>query len=352
MELRPISRFRIVIFLLFIILFLTVVVSISIGAVTLSVKEIWSIVGYKMGLFGDSNWLIGTENIVWLIRVPRVLLAVVVGAGLAVAGTALQALVKNPLADTYILGISSGASVGAVLAIGLGAFAFVGPVAIQFGGFIGALTAFVLVYFLAHSEGRLTPWRLILAGIGIGYFFSGITSFITLTSKNRDLAGQVLSWTMGSMANASWFDLGIPTIVLLLSTIYLIFQARQLNTLILGDETATTLGLNVDQFRKHIFVVVALIIGVMVSVSGSIGFVGLMIPHIARLILGPDHRFVLPISAVTGSIFLVWIDVIARSAFAPIELPVGVITFLVGGPFFLFILWNSRKGKWNGRYEG
>jgi iron complex transport system permease protein len=194
---------------------------------------------------------------------------------------------------------------------------------------------------MAQRGGRMTPQRLILAGVAVSYVFSGVTSFLTITSENRLLAGQVLSWTLGSLARARWADLTLPALALLLGTLYLILQARALNALLMGDESATGVGIDVTRLRRTLFVITALITGVLVAVSGSIGFIGLVVPHMVRGLVGSDHRRVLPIAALVGSLFLIWVDVIARTAFDPIELPVGVITALLGGPFFLWLLWRQ-----------
>lgn len=344
---RSRARFRLVLLVLFGLLLLSVTLAVSLGPVAIPGREVWGIVAYKIGLIPKGDWSSAREDIVWLIRFPRVLLGMVVGAGLAVVGVTLQALVRNPLADSYILGVSSGASVGAVLAIGLGIFAFAGPLSVSMAAFIGAVATLLIVFFLASVDKRITPARLILAGIGVGYFFTGITSFITITSDNRQLAGQVLAWTLGSFARANWFDLTLPAIVLLLVTLYLVLQSRSLNALTVGYETATTLGIDVDIFRRRLFLLTALVTGVMVAVSGAIGFIGLMVPHMVRITVGSDHRRVLPMALLVGSIFLVWADVIARGFHtpvgAPIELPVGVVTSLIGGPFFLWLLWQARR---------
>ena len=341
------TDFRLVVLMLGVLLLISIFICVSLGPVSISIGDVWGIAIHKFGFTEKSNWSIGNENIVWLIRFPRVLLAAVVGAGLAVVGATLQALVRNPLADAYILGISSGASVGAALAIGLGAFAFAGILAVQLGGFLGALMALVIVFAVVNIQRHFTPGGLILSGIAVGYIFTGITSYITLTSSNRGLAGQILSWTLGSLSRASWFDLTLPTLVLLGGTIYLILQSRNVNALAIGDETATTLGLNVEKFRRLLFIMTALITGVMVAVSGTIGFIGLIIPHLVRLFVHSDNRRVLPLSALVGGIFLIWVDFIARTAFAPIELPVGVITAIIGGPIFLLLLIAvQRKSKY------
>ena len=207
------------------------------------------------------------------------------------------------------------------------------------------MLTFLIVFLLAQSNGRLNPSRLILAGVAVAYFFSGLTSFITLTSDKRELARAVLAWLLGSLAGTDWPELTLPVLILLLGSLYLGLQARSLNALIVGDESAATLGVDLVRFRRQLFLVVSLVTGVMVAVSGAIGFIGLMIPHIVRLMVGTDHRRVLPVSIFVGSIFLIWVDVVARTAFDPVELPVGVITSLLGGPFFLWLLRRQLKNR-------
>ncbi|MDQ3250336.1 MAG: iron ABC transporter permease [Chloroflexota bacterium] len=327
---------------LLLILGISVTLGVSLGPVPIPAGDVWGIAAAKVGLRQGGTWSTAHENIVWLIRFPRVLLAVFVGGRLAVVGVTLQALVRNGLADPYLLGITSGASVGAVLAIGLGVFAFAGVYGVSVGAFAGALLAFVVVFVMAQRRGRITPQRLVLAGVAVAYVFGGVTSFVTITAENRLLAGQVLSWTLGSLVRASWADLTLPALTLLIGSLYLALQARPLNALLMGDESATGLGVDVVRLRRRLFVVTSLLTSVLVAVSGSIGFIGLMIPHLVRLFVGSDHRRVLPVALLVGSIFLVWVDVIARTAFAPTELPVGVITALLGGPFFLWLLWRQN----------
>ncbi len=340
-------------------LLVSITLGITLGPVEIPVAAVWRIAASEMLRIGsettslnvtgwlgiEADWSKAQFNIIWLIRFPRVLLAVFVGSGLAVVGVTMQALVRNPLADPYILGISSGASVGAVVVLAFGALAFAGIYAISFGAFLGAILTFLIVFMLAQSHGRLVPNRLILSGVAVAYFFSGLTSFITLTSDDRELARAVLAWLLGSLAGTDWPELTLPAIVLLVGSLYLTLQARSLNALIVGDETAATLGVDLIRFRRQLFLMVSLVTGVMVAVSGAIGFIGLMIPHIVRLLVGTDHRRVLPVSIFVGSIFLIWVDVIARIAFDPVELPVGVITSLLGGPFFLWLLRRQLKGQ-------
>ncbi|TGG93848.1 iron ABC transporter permease [Natronospirillum operosum] len=322
-------------------LFLTLTLAVTIGPVDLDMRTVWSIVAAKtFGFTGE--WTQSQENIVWMLRLPRVLLAAVVGAGLAVVGVAMQAVVRNPLADPYILGVSSGASVGAVAVLGLGWLAGMGAFAVSAGAFAGALAAFAVVFLVASAGGALSPLRLILAGMAVSYTFSGLTSLIVMTSDNRELARAAMEWLLGSFGGARWSNLGLPALVLLVGTGYLALNARRLNALLVGDETAATLGVDVTKLRRTLFIVLSLLTGVMVAVSGAIGFVGLVIPHIVRMVVGSDHRRVVPVSILTGAIFLVWVDVGARMIFAPVELPVGVITALLGGPFFLWMLATQR----------
>lgn len=336
-------KFRVVLALLLVTLFVSITLAVIIGPVPIPALQVWQIALSQLWPALAGDWSEAQFNIVWLIRFPRVLLAIFVGAGLSVVGATMQALVRNPLADPYLLGISSGASVGAVLVLATGLFAFAGLYAVSMGAFLGSLLAFGLVFALARQQGRLSPSRLILAGVAVAYLFSGLTSFITLTADDRELARAVLAWLLGSLAGADWPDLPLPAAVLLVGLGYLVLQARPLNALIVGEETAITLGVDPGRLRRRLFVVVSLLTGVIVAVSGAIGFVGLMMPHMVRLGIGADHRRVLPIAMLLGAIFLIWIDVAARTLFAPIELPLGVITSLFGAPFFLWLIQRRSK---------
>lgn len=346
------QRFWLLLVGLAVLLFISVTLGVTLGPVEIPASVVWRIVAFETlrriaevttlpvdtWIRIEADWTTAQFNIVWLIRFPRVLLGLFVGAGLAIVGVTMQALVRNPLADPYILGISSGASVGAVSVLAFGAFAFAGVYALSIGAFLGALLTFFIVFLLAQQNGRILPTRLVLSGVAVAYFFSGLTSFITLTSDQRELARAVLAWLLGSLAGTSWAELALPIVVLIGGCLILLVQARSLNALIVGDETAATLGVNTTRFRRRLFLTVSLVTGTMVAVSGAIGFVGLMIPHMVRLLVGTDHRRVIPISLLVGGIFLIWVDIIARTAFDPVELPVGVITSLLGGPFFLWLL--------------
>ena len=321
-----------------------VTVAITWGSVSIAPATVWQIAASQvLQLLGADTpatppWSVQQFQIVWLVRMPRVLLGTLVGAGLAVVGVVMQAMVRNPLADPYLLGVSSGASVGAVSVLAYGALAAAGTYALTAGAFAGALAATILVYALAHVQGRIHATRLILAGVAVGYVLVGITSLITLTSGQRDLATALMTWTLGTLAGTQWNELGLPTLVLAASIAWLLMQARTLNALSSGEETAVTLGVNTHGMRRKLFVVVSLVTGTMVAVSGAIGFIGLVIPHITRMLVGTNHRRVLPVAALGGAIFLVLVDLLARTWLAPTEIPVGVVTSLIGGPFFVWML--------------
>jgi len=330
------------------VLLASITLSVTLGPVDISNTMVWRIALHEaLRLCGvetsAGEWNVAQYNIVWLIRFPRVLLAVLVGGALAVVGVTMQAMVRNPLADPYLLGVSSGASVGAVSVIAWGVFSFAGGYALPLGAFLGALASCVLVYMLAHANGRLLAPRLILAGVAIGYFLSGVTSLIMMTADQRELARSVLAWMLGNMAGTQWSDLGLPALALFIGVSWLLLQSRALDVLLLGEETANTLGVDTTLTRRTLFLIVSLLTGIMVAVSGAIGFIGLMIPHIVRMLTGSAHRRVLPLSALVGAIFLVWVDVVARMAFAPVEVPVGIITALLGGPFFVWLLCRQNR---------
>ena len=336
-------------------LLLSLTLAITLGPVRMAPQLAWQITAHEIGQqlnhlglnYGGSggDWTVAQQQIVWRVRLPRVLLAALAGAGLAVVGVAMQAMVRNPLADPYLLGVSSGASVGAVSVLAFGTLAFAGELALPLGAFGGALAACTTVYFLAHAQGRLQASRLILGGVAIAYFLSGTTSLIVLTADQHELANAVLNWTLGSLAGTRWDELGLPALLLLAGVALLLTQARSLNALLAGEETAMTLGVDTTRTRRRLFVLVSLVTGVLVALTGPIGFVGLIVPHVTRMLVGAEHRSVLPVAALVGAIFLVWVDVFSRISFAPAEVPVGVITSLLGGPFFVWMLCrkNARE---------
>ncbi|WP_331461341.1 FecCD family ABC transporter permease [Micromonospora tarapacensis] len=328
-------------------LVMTLTTAVTIGPVAIPFLQVWQIVAEQIhpGWGGPVTWTPAREQIVFDLRLPRVILGATVGAGLAVVGVTLQALVRNPLADPYVFGITSGASTGAtaMLALGIGAF---GSTSLSVTAFLGAVVAFALVLMLAGGTGGISPSRLILAGLIVGYTMSAVTSlmvFLASTAGQSSIAETILFWLLGGLGGARWSHVLLPAVAAAAGTIAMATQARSLNALLVGEETAATLGVQVARFRLVMFSVAALVTGVMVAVSGGIGFVGLMVPHAVRMLVGSDHRRVLPVSVLLGAIFLVWADVLARTVVAPQELPIGIITALVGAPFFITLMRSRRR---------
>ncbi|GGP85983.1 FecCD family ABC transporter permease [Streptomyces melanogenes] len=317
--------------------------AVSWGSTSIPPGEVWGVVWRRLS--GDAPRPGTDDLIVWQLRVPRALLAALVGAGLGVVGTAVQALVRNPLADPYLLGISNGASLGAVAAIVLGAGAG-GALGLGLSGaaFAGALATFALVWAVARRGGGFAPLRLVLAGVAIGQFLSGFTSYLVLQAGDEQQTHSVLFWLMGSLSGATWTLLAVPAIAVPLALLVLQARARGLNALLMGDETAAGLGIDVVRLRRELFLVTSVLTGVLVAVSGAIAFVGLMVPHVCRLLIGGDHRRLLPISALMGALLLVVVDTVCRTAMDAQELPVGVVTSLIGAPALLYLL-DRRLGS-------
>ncbi|QHY98792.1 Hemin transport system permease protein HmuU [Streptomyces sp. S4.7] len=316
------------------------VVGISIGAVTIPVGEVWRIVLRHLtggGTTGDP----ATDQIVWNFRAPRVVLAALVGTGLAVAGVILQAVVANPLADPTVLGFSYGASLGAVLAITAAGGATLGGLGVSSAAFVGALAAGALAFVLGQKRGRMAPTRLVLSGVAVGYLFLAATSFLQLRATPTELR-TVMFWMLGSVSGARWDQLPVVATVVLASALALSLFGRRLNALLAGDESATALGVDVHRLRGLLLVMSALVTGTVIAVAGGIGFVGLMIPHLVRLATGADHRRLLPLTAVVGAIYLVLVDLLSRTLNRPNELPIGILTALLGAPFFLWLLRRNK----------
>lgn len=329
--------------ILCIILFISVILGIGLGPVSIDFKTVWRIMFKNLFNSGDiSDIKLGTQNIVWHLRVPRVLLGLAVGSGLTLSGVGMQAFTKNPLAEPYVLGISSGASAGAVLAMLVTVVLPWGKLGISGGAFIGALISIIIVYLLAQNGGEIAPIKLVLVGVAVSAIFRAATNYIVYTAPQDAQVRQATFWMLGGLGAAQWEDLAAPYIVLIPSVIIMLILARPLNAMMMGDNSAVTLGVNINTIRKIIIAVTALMTAVSVSVSGCIGFVGLIVPHIVRSVAGADHSKVIPLSILSGGIFMIWIDVLARIICAPAELPVGILTALIGGPMFLWMI-KARK---------
>lgn len=334
---------------LLLILCTTIIFAVSIGQIDIPFLDTCKIIIHKItGIeFSDLHLLNPSYgNIIWLVRLPRVLTACLIGMGLALCGTIMQASVQNSLADPYILGVSSGASLGATFTIlvGFGTLPIIGQVGISFGAFVGSLIAIMLVLLFANIGGRLTSTKLVLSGVVIDSMFSAFSSMIIYFANNAQGLQSVTFWMMGSIASATWEKLPLLFAVVFLSILFFITQTRTLNVMLLGDEQATTLGINLAFYRKVYLTIASLITGIMVASCGMIGFVGLIIPHITRAILGSNHKRLLPISIVFGGIFMVQTDLLARSIIPGVEIPVGIITAAIGAPAFLYMLLKKNYG--------
>ena len=330
-------RFRLTFAVGALVLFLSVSMAISLGAVSVPLSTVWGIIANKLipGVI-TPDWSAGREAIVWDIRLPRAILACMVGAGLAIVGASLQAVTRNPLADPHLLGISAGGAFGAIIAL-LHTGLFLGLMTVPLFAFAGALGATLIVLAVSHFAAATSADRLVLAGVAVSFIVMSAANALIFLGDPR-AAHTVVFWMLGGLGLAQWSQLIFPLVILVICGAYLAANARNLNAMTVGDETAASLGIPVGRFRLQVFVVGALITGVMVAFSGIIGFVGLMIPHIVRLIVGGDYARVLPVSAICGAIFLVWADIFARTVMAPDDIPIGIITGLIGGVFFVWLL--------------
>lgn len=321
----------------FVVLVLSISIAVSVGAVSIPLSTVWGVVLNKIVSGAvPTDWSPGRAAIVWDIRFPRVLLACFVGAGLAMVGASLQAVTRNPLADPHLLGISAGGAFGAILAL-LHTGLFLGLLTVPLFAFLGALGSTLLVLAVSQFASATSADRLILAGVAVSFIVMSLANVLIFLGDPR-ATHTVVFWMLGGLGLAQWSQLIYPLAILVVCGVFLRLNAGNLNAMTIGDETATTLGIPVARFRLSIFVVGALITGVMVAFSGIIGFVGLMVPHIVRLMIGGDYSRVLPASALLGAIFLVWADVIARKIMAPDDMPIGIVTGLIGGVFFVWLL--------------
>lgn len=339
------GNLKVILISLLLLVLCSVVIAPCLGPVKVPVGETFKIIFSKVPIVGqliDSDWTLVQENIILQLRLPRVFLGLIVGASLAIAGVAMQALVRNQLADPFILGVSAGASMFATLGMIFGVFSFLGSYSLSLSAFLGAIVSILLVYLISRVRGKIVITQLLLSGVVISMVFEGFTKIITLSAPNALGLHNAEFWMSGSLAGAKWSYLTLPLVVMLLCGFYLLLHYRTLNALLFGEDSAATMGVNVKNMQKSLILVTSLLAGVTISVSGSIGFIGLICPHFARLLVGGDHRKVLPIAALSGGILVVWTDVLARMVIAPQELPIGILTAIIGGPIFIIILKRNR----------
>ncbi len=326
-------------------LLLVVVVAVALGAVNVPLLTSARIILKRLPLLGrllDATWSPTEETIILSVRLPRVMLALLVGMGLAVAGAIFQGLFRNPMADPSIIGSSQGAALGATIAFFFGInVGWGGLSAVPLFAFAGSMGAVILVYVIARSGGRVSISSLLLVGIALSSFLASIVSLLMVVSEDR--MHNIFFWLMGGLGTGNW-DMVLAVLPFVVSgSAVSIFCGKDLNLLLLGEDRAAQLGLEVERFKWLMIGVASLVVGAAVSVSGIIGFVGLMTPHIVRLLTGPDHRYLIPGSILGGGLFLVLADTLARTVIAPNELPVGIVTAFFGAPFFIYLLKRRKR---------
>jgi iron complex transport system permease protein len=338
------------ILILFVGLMVAVTVSVFIGAVQIPFDEVVKILVYKIfhiKMAGFDEIKATHVIIVWQLYAPRAIMGVIVGVSLALAGVVMQAMVQNPLADPYILGISSGASLGATFAFLVGAgslsIAFLSNAGVAFWAFLGAMGASVAVFMLASFGSRMTTTKLILSGTIIASVCGAFSNLIVYLAPSDSGIRSLTFWLMGALAQEGFDNLYLPGIILIICLVFFFTQLRTLNTMLMGDETATTLGVNLATMRKVYIMLNAVLIAVIVCNCGLIGFVGLIIPHIARALVGTNHWKLMPVACLAGGLFLVVADIFARSLTTS-EIPIGIITAIVGTPVFAYIMIKKAYG--------
>lgn len=327
-------------------LFISIIISSTLGVANITFSQSIQILISKIPCI---NNLVNIDDIsqthkliIFNIRLPRIILSALIGAGLSVVGCVFQAIFKNPMADPYVLGISSGSALGASIAIVLGISSMLfGVAGTTLFAFIGAIFTTILVYFIAKTGTKLPTNTLLLAGVSVSFLFSSINSLIMIF--NRDRVEQIVFWTMGSMSSATWKQVSSLLLFTIVGFVLIMIYSRDLNLMLMGDETASSLGIEVDFTKKLLLIVSSIIIAACVSVSGVIGFVGLIIPHITRIIVGPNHKFLLPFSTLGGATFMIICDTLSRILAPPAEIPVGAITALFGAPYFIYLLIKNKK---------
>ena len=339
-------RQAIILFELLLILLVSMAGALTIGTVSLSVGDVVFAVydSLRSSVPIDAPGQGPLHDIVWLLRMPRILMAACIGAGLATSGVIMQAIVKNSLADPYILGVSSGASLGATAAILLGVGVSLGENFVGIAAFIGAFAISLAIVFIANMGGRANAVKLLLAGMALSAVCSAFSSFIVYFANDKDGIQSITYWLMGSMAGAKWSTLQVMIPMSIVIPLFFYTQSKILNLMLLGDDTAVTLGVDLHRYRQVYLLVSALLVGFAVYAAGMIGFVGLIVPHVSRMLVGADHRRLLPIAALSGAIFLVWADVLCRIIIPQTELPIGILISMIGAPCFIYLMVKRTYG--------
>lgn len=334
------SRYSFIILLSSIILILLIACASAIGTVKISVSEVISIIFSK--IFRGGSISKTNEIIILNIRLPRAFLACFIGMGLSSVGLVYQGIFKNPMADPFVLGTSSGSALGASIAIVLGMEnTLFGLSGVAVSAFVGAILTTFVVYNIAKIGNRASNTNLLLAGVAVNFFLSSIISFIMVLDRNQ--VEKIVFWTLGSLASANYKNVIMLMFVIIPSVILICFFSRDLNIITTGEETASSLGVEVERVKNIMLILSALIVATSVSVSGIIGFVGLIMPHVVRMIIGPDYKKALPFTMLWGASFMVLCDILSRSILSPAEIPVGVITSFFGAPYFIYLLYREKR---------
>lgn len=332
--------------ILLIILVGSVMISVTLGSAKISVSEVYKVLGYKiLGIKSFSEYATGPiHDVVWIIRFPRVVLAIAIGMALSISGVVMQAIVKNPLADPYILGISSGASLGATFAIMLGFGAVLGGNFVGVMAFIGALLVSFGVLLLANIKGSATSSKLILAGMALSAVCSSFSNFIIYIANDKTGMQSVTYWLLGSLAGAKWETNIVILPVVIIACIFFWSRYRVLNLMLLGDNVSITLGTDLHKPRHIYLIITSIMIGLSVYCAGVIGFVGLIIPHAVRMLFGTDHKKLIPISALVGAIFMICADALSRIVIPNSEMPIGILISMIGAPVFIYLMVKRSYG--------
>lgn len=333
------TNYLFIILAIIVTLFVVGILSLSFGSVNLSPIKVLKI------LFFGEEVKQSLHIIIKQIRLPRIILSFLVGAGLSIAGVVFQGVIRNPMVDPYIVGISAGAGTGVTLAIVLNlqiSFLFFSTIPLM--AFFGSLLTVYIVYNLAKTKDKVPVVTFLLAGVAVGFVLNAVMSFLMVLGT-RDIH-KIVYWLLGSLSTASWQDIRLMLPYFIVGNFIVIFFLKDLNLILLGETDAQHLGVNVERSKKYLIVGASLITAAVVSVSGSIGFIGLIVPHIARMLVGPDHKKLFPTAAILGGIFLIISDDLARILLAPMEVPVGIITALTGGPYFIYLLRKTKKEIW------
>lgn len=336
--------------ILSLILLASVVFSACTGALPISPGELWQIIAFKLGWLTETGVEEQKSIVFWIIRLPRVCLAVLIGAALGIAGASLQGLFRNPIADATLIGVTSGASLFAVFVIMLNVKylgmlnELAGAYGISFVAFLGAALTTLLVYQLSKMTGDGSITTLLLCGIAINAFVGAMTGLMTYMADDAQLRN-ITFWNLGSLGGASWTSVMAVGPFVAVSIVFMPFLSKALNLLVLGESQAASLGVNMKSLKRKVIVLATMGVGASVAVAGTIGFVGLVVPHIIRTLFGPNHRTLIIGSALSGAIVLTLADTLSRTIVAPSELPIGILTAMLGTPFFIYILWEQKRKR-------